>query len=175
MKKAYIVAALLSAVSLAACEQPTAADKEQQAQTAMTAESDSTVGYPAISNWTEKKFLKLIYELRDKPNYATYTYLVGMNNQYKLLCHSVGFGIPESVQYTAPESEQRVTLSGSGYTERLPQADPNGLYSSPSANGTWVMCVDPVGKTIVPVRSEPNIITSPIPLDQLGGAPSTTQ
>lgn len=168
MNKGYLVAALLlAAVSLAACEQPTAADREQQAQTAKTAESDSAVGMPATPNWTEKRNLKMIYELRDKPDYATFTYLVGMNNQLKLLCHSVGYGIPESVQYTAPESEQRVTINSTGYTERLPQADPNGLYSSPSANGTWVMCVDPVNKTTVPVRSEPNVITSPVPLEQL--------
>lgn len=161
-----IAASLGLSILLAGCEDQTAADKEQQAQTAITAAGDATVGYPATPNFNEKRTYKMIYELRDKPNYATYTYLVDMNNNYKLLCHSIGYGIPESEQYTAPESEQRVTVNGGGYTERLPQADPNGLYSSPSANGTWILCVGK-DKQIHPVRSEPNIITVDTPMDQL--------
>jgi hypothetical protein len=165
MKKLLIT--LFPTLLLAACgpdNAPTTADKEQQAQTQLTGESIAQVGMPAITNFAEKRNYKMIYELRDNPNYATYTYLVGMHNELKLLCHSVGYGIPESSQYTASESEQRVTIYSQTYTERLPQADPNGLYSSPSSQGTWVMCVGPDGK-VVPVRSEPNVLTTPYPME----------
>jgi len=142
---------------------PTTTQKEAAAQDRLTAESQAQVGLPVILNFTEKRNYKMIYELRDKPDYATCTYLVGMHNELRLLCHSVGYGIPESSQYTNPQmigyqSERTGVVT-------LPQADPNGFYSSPSANGTWVMCLDPDGK-IAPVRSEPNVITSPFPLDK---------
>lgn len=140
---------------------PDATQKEAAAQQRVQAEAVSQVGMPAIVNFTEKRNYKMIYELRDKPDYATYTYLVGMHNELKLLCHSVGYGIPESSQYTNPSMIEEAR-SQVGYAI-LPQSDPNGLYSSPSANGTWVMCLAPDGK-VVPVRSEPNVITSPFAL-----------
>jgi hypothetical protein len=141
--------------------QASTTQKEHAAQDRLTAEAQAEVGMPAIMNFTEKRNYKMIYELRDKPDYATYTYLVGMHNELKLLCHSIGYGIPESSQYTNPQFIAYTSSQvGVGI---LPQSDPNGLYSSPSANGTWVMCLDPAGK-VVPVRSEPNVITSPFPL-----------
>lgn len=160
-----IIAALAAFFVLTAesCDgQPSAEQKESAAQERMQAESQAQVGMPAIVNFAEKRNYKMIYELRDSPNFATYTYLVGMHNELKLLCHSVGYGIPESSQYTNPAmigyASDRVGVA------TLPQADPNGLYSSPSSQGTWVMCLDPSGK-VVPVRSEPNVLTSPFPLE----------
>ena len=46
----------------------------------------------------------------------------------------------------------------------LPQADPNGLFSPPSAEGTWVMCKDPNSDKVEPIYSEPRIIVSTFPL-----------
>lgn len=140
--------------------QPSTAAKEAAAQDKITAEANAEVGMPAIVNFTEKRNYKMIYELRDQPNYATHTYIVDMNGRFHKLCDSVGYGIPESSQYTNPS---RAIYSGATGVGTIPQADPNGFYSSPSANGTWVMCVDPTGK-VVPVRSEPNVVTSPFPL-----------
>lgn len=143
--------------------QPSTAAKEAAAQDKITAEANAEVGMPAIVNFTEKRNYKMIYELRDQPNYATHTYIVDMNGRFHKLCDSVGYGIPESSQYTNPSSVHEYSTAGHYEWPVLPQADPNGLYSSPSANGTWVMCVDPAGK-VVPVRSEPNVVTSPFPL-----------
>jgi hypothetical protein len=157
---------ILAALALCACDQapPTSTAKEAAAQEQIQAESQSQVGMPAIVNFAEKRNYKMIYELRDNPNYATYTYLVGMHNELKLLCHSIGYGIPESSQYTNPSMVQEYDGNGHYEWPVLPQADPNGLYSSPSSQGTWVMCADPSGK-VVPVRSEPNVLTSPFPLE----------
>jgi hypothetical protein len=170
MKRIYKVSGVaLTAVFLLSadsCSQPTVADKESQAQMAMQGESNAAVGMPAIINWTEKRRYKEIFEKRDDPNLQTYTYLIGMHNEHTPLCRSIGFGIPESEQFTAPESIQATNQTGSKYWERLPQADPNGLYSSPSANGTWVLCTTKDGK-VAPQRSEPNVITLTVPWDQL--------
>jgi len=141
---------------------PSATQKEAAAQERVQAESQAQVGMPAIVNFAEKRNYKMIYELRDNPNYATYTYLVGMHNELKLLCHSVGYGIPESSQYTNPSMVSYASTNVGVAT--LPQADPNGLFSSPSSQGTWVMCLGPDGK-VAPVRSEPNVLTSPFPME----------
>lgn len=142
------------------CDNSLTTAKEAAAQDKITAEANAEVGMPAIANFTEKRNYKMIYELRDQPNYATHTYIVDMNGRFHKLCDSVGYGIPESSQYTNPN---RAIYSGNSGVSTIPQADPNGFYSSPSANGTWVMCVDSTGK-VVPVRSEPNVVTSPFPL-----------
>jgi hypothetical protein len=146
------------------CDQPvqTSRQKEAAAQERLSEESIAQVGNPAIVNFAEKRNYKMIYELRDNPNYATYTYLVGMRNELRLLCHSIGYGIPESSQYTNPQ--MLAYASSQVGVLALPQADPNGLFSSASANGTWVMCLGPDGK-IAPVRAEPNVLTSPFPLE----------
>ena len=160
LKIIAIALAAFFALTAESCNNQTTDGKEAAAQTRMTAEADAEVGMPAIVNFTEKRNYKMIYELRDQPNYATHTYIVDMNGHFHKLCDSVGYGIPESSEYTNPAKE---IDSGSTGIATLPQADPNGLYSSPSSNGTWIMCVDPSGK-VVPVRSEPNVITSPFPL-----------
>jgi hypothetical protein len=46
----------------------------------------------------------------------------------------------------------------------LPQADPNGLFSPASAEGTWILMKDPNGKEVKPVYIEPRIIVSPFKL-----------
>lgn len=50
-------------------------------------------------------------------------------------------------------------------TEQVRQADPNGLFSPTSADGTWILMADPNGGTAVkPVYVEPRIIVSPFKL-----------
>ena len=102
---------------------------------------------------------KDILELRDK-NVPTTTYLVGMNNQLTKVCDSVGYGLPYATQYTNPQ--MRVGSQNGVVT--LPQADPNGLYSPASADGTWVLCVDHKDGKAKPIYIEPRIIVSPFAL-----------
>ena len=104
--------------------------------------------------------MKDILELRDQ-NTPTTTYIVDLNGNRHKLCDSIGFGLPYATQYTNP---QRISGDGHGYVT-LPQADPNGLYSPASAEGTWVLCVNPKTKKAAPLYIEPRIIVSPFPLD----------
>ena len=103
---------------------------------------------PAITNFAEKRMMKDILELRDKMQ-PTYTYLVGANNQLTLLCNSVGYGLPYATQYTNPNL-----------------ADPNGLYTPASADGTWVLCLNPKTKAVEPQYIEPRVIVMTYPLDK---------
>ena len=106
-----------------------------------------SVGMPAITNFAEKRMMKDVLELRDKMQ-PTYTYLVGANNQLTKLCDSIGYGLPYATQYTDPKL-----------------ADPNGLYTPASADGTWVLCLNPKNKKVEPQYIEPRVIVSTYPLN----------
>ena len=156
-----ILALVAVATLLSACEpqRESSTQIERRKQEEMSLQAVQSVGMPAITNFAEKRMFKDILELRDK-NTPTTTYLVGMNNQLTKVCDSIGFGLPYATQYTNP---QRVYSDAHGYGT-LPQADPNGLYSPASADGTWVLCVDHKDGKAKPVYIEPRILVSPFPI-----------
>jgi hypothetical protein len=133
------------------------ADAQQRQKTEeMAQEAYRQTGLPNIRNFTEKKFAKMIYELRDS-EMTTYSYFMDMNGRLHFLCESIGYGLPYSVQYVNPE---RYHLNGA----TLPQPEPNGLFMPDSLSATWVLCSDKEGN-IRPVYSEPPLIVSPFPLN----------
>ncbi len=131
-----------------------ATDKEARQQERLTKQANSTVGMPSIVNFQEKRMMKMILELRDTA-ISTKTYIVDLNGKLHKLCDSVGYGLPYATQFTNPQMEARQSYA-------LPQADPNGLYSPASADGTWVNCLDPKTKKLKVVYIEPHVIVSPI-------------
>ena len=158
MKKLLLVLPLIALLS--ACdERQNSRQIEAAKQEEMQLQAVQSVGMPAITNFAEKRMFKDILELRDK-NVPTTTYLVGMNNQLTKVCDSVGYGLPYATQYTNPQ--MRVGSQNGVVT--LPQADPNGLYSPASAEGTWVLCVDHKDGKAKPIYIEPRIIVSPFAL-----------
>lgn len=152
---------------------PTSDDKQQAAQEVLLEEATSQTGMPAIKNFRERKLLKDILELRDQDGLITFTYVENampvkspgktiMGGKFTYLGESVGYGLPYATQYTNPEKMTRGRMSdGSYYSEVLPQADPNALFSPNSAEGTWVLLKDPGGNTVRPVYMEPRIMVSP--------------
>lgn len=153
MKRIVLITSVLA---LAGCE-PTADDKMNQAQEIISNEAATQVGLPAIVNFQEKRMAKMILELRDKA-ITTYAYVMTLDGHLLKVCDSIGYGLPYATQYTAPQKRER------GTSVVLPQADPNGLFSPPQADGTWVMCSDPESKKLWPVFVEPRVIVSPFPL-----------
>lgn len=162
----------LAALSLCACPPaPSSNDTQRQQQETLLKEATSSVGMPAIHNFRERRLLKDIYEMRDQEGLITYTYLFSpMTGKLSFFCDSIGYGIPYSTQFTAPTAVQRYYLpsvNGTGADwghDDLPQADPNGLFSPASADGTWVMCKDPSSKNVQPMYIEPRIVVSPFKL-----------
>jgi len=158
MKKILLSVAV--ATVLSACGgHENSTEIERRKQEEMSLQAVQSVGMPSITNFAEKRMMKDILELRDK-SVATTTYLVGMNNQLTKLCDSVGYGLPYATQYTNP---QHYDIEN-GHGGVLPQADPNGLYSPASADGTWLLCVDHKDGKAKPVYVEPRIIVSSIAL-----------
>lgn len=154
------------------CENPSSDDIQHQQQEKILQEGTAQTGMPAIKNFRERKLLKDIFELRDQNGLVTYTYLENMNpvivhghtalgGKLTYLGETIGYGIPYATQYTSPQKAEY--NSGRGYIA-LPQADPNGLFSPASAEGTWVLLKNPKGNDVKPVYIEPRIMVTPFPL-----------
>ena len=159
----FIMITLAAALLLTGCiEERKSADHAQAvAQEQLSAQGNAAVGMPAIVNFQEKRILKDIIEMRDKA-ITTITYTQDLNAGLHKLCDSIGFGISSATQYTNP---QRIAYASSQVgVATLPQADPNGLFSPATAEGTWVMCKDPASGKVAPVYAEPRIIVSTFPL-----------
>jgi hypothetical protein len=158
----YTVAAVgLLLVALNGCNfKQNSRELEAQAQEQASMQATRSVGMPGITNYQEKRTLKMILELRDTA-LSTTTYIVDLNGNLHKICDSVGYGIPYATQYTNPSM---IDYSSAGRVV-LPQADPNGLFSPPAAEGTWVSCLDPVTKKVAVLYIEPRVIVSPFALD----------
>lgn len=174
MKKTVglVIALLLVCGVMTGCgTRETASSKENiYTQTIMEQASDA-IGYPDVSNFFEKAQLKEIYELRDNPELICYWYTKNdMTGKWIYQGSCIGYGIPYTTQFTQPETVQRAALPAlklngedkgrnEYFTEILPQADPNGLYSSASTSATWILTTDDNGK-IKPTYVESEITVS---------------
>lgn len=135
---------------------PTSDQIANEKQEQLSKQAVQEVGMPAIVNFQEKRVLKQILELRDT-KLSTITYTQDLNAKLHKLCDSIGYGIPYATQYTNPQRNAGYYVE---HPFTLPQADPNGLFSPASADGTWVLCLNPETKDIAPVYVEPRVIVS---------------
>lgn len=129
---------------------------QTQQQERILIQATNAVGMPAIVNFQERRMLKQVLELRDTA-ISTVTYIVDLNGNLHKVCDSIGYGIPYSTQFTNPQY-----IASNNHT--LPQADPNGLFSPASADGTWINCLNPETKKMGVLYIEPRVIVSPFAL-----------
>lgn len=147
------------------CEERTMTTDMKQSleQSKALSEAHAQVGMPAIGDFSEKRMMKDLYELRDKP-FPTHSYLVNeMAGCLVYLGPSIGYGLPYATQYTAPERDIYYTTSSS-YHHNIPQPEPNGLYMPAAAEGTWLMLKAPGAEKVQPVYVEPRVLVSPFRL-----------
>lgn len=183
MKKLVIclMALILTFSTLIACApNQTASDIQRERQEKQVKEGAAQTGIPSIVNFREAKLAKMLYEQRDQA-ILTYTYLENMiptpipgktalGGKFSFVCESVGYPLPYSVQFTAPEAVQTYNLTNTGGgqryygAERLPQPEPNGLYSPSSSEASWVMCKFPGQKDVIPFYIESRASVSQIKL-----------
>jgi|CXWL01.1.fsa_nt_gi hypothetical protein len=152
-------------LALAACgpSVSTSDQRQSEQQAVILQEGTAAVGMPNIRNFRERRLLRDILQLRDQDGLVTYTYnFAEMTGRHVFLCNSIGYPIPYATQFTNPEYIAQ--YSSSYGIAVLPQADPNGLFSPASAEGTWVMCIDPSTGQARVVYSEPKLTVSPFPL-----------
>lgn len=168
MKKITLVATLgvlaLITMGNTGCEgESTGSQRETEATQMLQDRMSTVVGVPAINNFTEKRQLKMLYELRDQANLVTYSYYTDMEGHLHKVCPttSVGYGMPFSAQYTAPK---RPDYNSYQDNAELMQPEPNGLYMPDSTSATWVICLGKDGKKLKPVYVEPTLIVSLEPM-----------
>jgi hypothetical protein len=180
---AFVIVILMAIVFVGCAPEKTAQDKQRELQNTIVEEGVSKVGLPGIKNFYEAKTMKAIQELCDD-GIVTYTYIenmiptptpgkTAMGGKFTYLGATIGYPIPYSTQFTSPEAMQTFNIDGRGSSqryygaERLPQADPNGLYKPASAEATWVLMKDPTTDKVAPVYMEPKLACFPfkLPLD----------
>lgn len=165
-KAAYAVLLLCGCLLFMAddCDNTTDAKVANQ-QEVIQQQAMAQTGMPGITNFTELKLVRHLYELRDS-KIATFAYVPDMQGRLWHLCDSIGYGLPYGVQFSNPE---KWVTQGEGSYHTMPQAEPNGLFMPATAEGTWVMCANPTKEGgIDPVYVEPRVIVSPFKLKTEG-------
>lgn len=165
MKSLLVVPFVALALLQCGCDESTpTSDQQQRAQQeALSQQGNQQVGVPGVSNFTEKRLMRQLYELRDK-EIATFAYIPDLQGRLWHLCDSIGYGLPYGTQFTNPEKIAHEI--GSSWGTTLPQAEPNGLFMPPTAEGTWVVCG--TKDDLKPVYVEPRVIISPFKLTAVG-------
>jgi hypothetical protein len=146
-------------------DQPPRSDTVQQAQQEKSRqEANRQVGMPGITNFTEMKLMRKLYELRDQ-EISTFAYIPDYNGKLWHLCDSIGYGLPYGTQFSNPEKivPYGYDVANTPNTSHvIPQSEPNGLFMPPTAEGTWVICG--TKNDLKPVYVEPKVIVSPFKL-----------
>ncbi len=160
-----------------------------QQQEVQQEEASAQVPPPSIVNFNEKRMLKMIQEMRDKPNLITWTYTKNMDGKYTFVCDSIGYGLPYDTRSNNPHHYEFVTTrtgvaySGSGYyTDSngnrlwgehtiMEQAEPNGLFIPSGAHGTWNLCRNPADGKVGVTYQEEDVAVFPykLPPDMVEG------
>lgn len=151
MKKLLLIP-LMCILLIMGCQQgytpPTADQVEQHKQEALTSQASAQVGMPALPNFVEKQRMRWLLELRDNPRLINYLYLQAeYTGKLILIGKCIGYPIPYSTQFSNPQKLVEPDHWGTGVYTEIPmsQAEPNGLFMPASADGTWVIMVDPHG------------------------------
>ena len=176
MKKVIYVFGLLMVLSLtimSCVDRKNSNNVLSAKQEQLMQEANRQVGMPNIVNFTQRKQLKMIQELCDQENLICYAYIVPeMTGKPVFLGKCIGFGIPYATQYTNPEKLAFMEWHDSPV---IPQADPNGLFMPGSAEGTWLIMIDPKTSEPHPVYCEPRVLVSPFPLNSTDGITITVK
>ncbi len=123
---------------------------------------------PAFDWSLERHLMIELYKARNNA-VATYSYVRNLQGQVIFSCSSIGFPIPANTELTNPS----IVTNGGSQSETgsgnvtLPQAEPNGMYSSPSSAGTYIFCLNQDG-TVSPTYFEANVEAHTQKLDATG-------
>jgi hypothetical protein len=149
------------ALILASCDASNSDQITSDRQEASLMNATSKIGMPSITNFRELRMVNKILEDRDKTT-ITFTYIF---NEYKgcfvYIGPSIAYPVPYATQRTSPQKVQKTSVD----RFVMPQADPNGLFSPASAEGTFLeMGVPGKANETGVIYSEPRLFTSPFEL-----------
>ena len=116
-------------------------------------------------DWSlERHIMVELYKARNSA-VQTFSYVRNWQGQIIFSCKSIGFPLPANDQITNPQTQ---VYSSSYQSPVISQAEPNGLYTSPSTSGTYVFCINSDG-SVSPSYFEANVETHLSPLSTDGG------
>jgi len=156
-----IVCILMALFLPVACEQnrPSTSSNAEKTEELME-ELTKQIGLPNIKNFREKKLAKMVYELRDRQDLTTHTYIKGdLKGKLVYLGQSVGYGLPYSVQYSNPKRKADLHEGPGHEGGKMPQPEPNGLYPPEGLSATWIMLSTDSGD-VKPIYVESQIVVS---------------
>lgn len=163
IKKKYLLGLLLvPMLMLTGCTQGSDYTERERVEDQQKVYVDSQP-LPAFDWSLERHIFIELYKARNSA-VKTYSYIRNLNGQVIFQCPSIGFPMPANTQLTNPD--KRIY----NHSTVLPQAEPNGLFTSPSTVGTFVFCINSDG-TVSPSYFEAEVEThlSPISGSTLSG------
>jgi len=150
MKRTIILLAGVVLI-LAGCGygQPDSTEKDSNLTDRQLAQYQAVQPVPFF-NWSQdRQTLIQIYEAKNQAR-QTWSVFYSATGVPQTMCPSIGYPIPANTQLTSPDQIGYISSYGVGV---LSQMEPNGVYSTTGANGTYVLCARPSGK-IAAVYSE---------------------
>lgn len=161
-----------------ACDSDVANDKERDVVKSQDLIYARNQPAPTFDFSLERYLLTELYMARNRA-VATFSYSQSpWTGKILWSCPSIGFPLAANTQLTNP---QKISWRSGGGVGVLAQAEPNGLYTSPSTTGTFVMCTDQDG-LVVPQYHEEYVSVTMFPVVEkdgrivpaLGATPSFT-
>jgi len=101
-----------------------------------------------------------IYQAKNQAR-QTWAVIQSITGEFIYACPSIGFPIPADTQLTNPEQNL-----GSGAV--VPQAEPDGLYTSANTDATYVLCIRANGN-VVPIYTEQKVTLFPFEVKIVNG------
>jgi len=165
---ALAIAALVFAV--AGCG--TTNDQLQHDQETVQKQQDQYAQVEPIPffDWSQDRavFIQIYQAKNDARNTWSVVTSAG-TGEVLFMCPSIGYPIPADTQLTNPMQITRVKAGSDWSTwNAVPQAEPNGLYSSTNTDATYVLCVMSNGDK-TPLYTEQKVTAFAFPVSIVDG------
>jgi hypothetical protein len=161
MKKILFVLPILAIALMASgCDGNNVADNKEASQVDNQQQIYVNNQPAPVFDWSlERHIMVELYKARNNA-VQTYSYVRNLQGQIVFRCKSIGFPLPSNDQLT---NSSKLAYPDYNQSPVLPQAEPNGMYSSPSTSGTYVFCINSDG-TVSPSYFEADVETHLSPL-----------
>jgi hypothetical protein len=135
-------AAVTACLMLAGCpSHPNADMTEQNAQTAQQRIYDNNQPLPQY-NWSlERQVLIDAQDSAARGDASTSFFFVQGVQDPVFICPSLGLGVPDTAQLSNPDQIAPISGRWGGGATVIGQMDPFGVYTPPTSEGTYVICV----------------------------------
>lgn len=160
-----VLALSLSAFALTGCDESASTSTATTKEAEMVNQQDTIYlnGQPVhIYDYSiPRDLFQQFYDYQTKEAVNTYSIISDINGNVYYEGPTMGYPIPYNSQLTNPEKTERHRGDYEGGNVTLPQAEPNGLYTSPTTNATIVMFIDSASGKLMPVYTELNVTCFP--------------